>query len=187
MQSLGWPQSLCPSENRSSRQHLYNCPISAWPSWPHSARKISAASSAEVSPPPLQRSKMQSSMTSLCKASVESPRYFLQVLACFSLSSCEHSMRLSPCPFKEPATCQTKLQSLWKGPTWQRSKTKMDQPAIQRDFQRSKLHHCDSNPDGLFAKCLFPKAVEIRVLPGARLLANSFLTCPFFKKKIKVA
>ena len=31
---------------------------------------------------------------------------------------------------------------------------------------------------GVFAKCWFPKAVEIRVLPGARLLANSFLTCP---------
>lgn len=144
MQSLGWPQSLCPSENRSA---IGNTNAPSRLEWPHSARKISAASSAEVSPPPLQRSKMQSSMTSLCKASVESPRYFLQVLACFSLSSCEHSMRLSPRPFKEPATCQTKLQSLWKGPTWQRSKTKMDQPAIQRDFQRSKLHHCDSNSD----------------------------------------
>ena len=33
---------------------------------------------------------------------------------------------------------------------------------------------------GVFAKCWFPKAVEIRVLPGARLLANSFLTCPLF-------
>ena len=32
----------------------------------------------------------------------------------------------------------------------------------------------------MFAKCWFPKAVEIRVLPGARLLANSFLTSPLF-------
>ena len=33
---------------------------------------------------------------------------------------------------------------------------------------------------GVFAKCWFPKAVEIRILLGARLLANSFLTCPRF-------
>ena len=41
-----------------------------------------------------------------------------------------------------------------------------------------------TEPYGVFAKCWFPKAVEIRVLPGARLLANSFLTCPLLKKKL---
>ena len=38
----------------------------------------------------------------------------------------------------------------------------------------------DSTLYGVFAKCWFPKAVEIRILLGARLLANSFLACPCF-------
>ena len=39
---------------------------------------------------------------------------------------------------------------------------------------------------GVFAKCWFPKAVEIRILLGARLLANSFLACPRFLFEFKV-
>ena len=42
------------------------------------------------------------------------------------------------------------------------------------------------NIDGVFAKCWFPKAVEIRILLGARLLANSFLACPRFLFEFKV-
>jgi hypothetical protein len=57
---------------------------------------------------------------------------------------------------------------------------------VQRKVQRHKEIQLGGSSlliYGVFAKCWFPKAVEIRVLPGARLLANSFLTCPLFLKK----